>query len=415
MTVQKTAVIEPQDPDYAFEIVSFTTEAGKTYTSTADNSIEIPVMLANADYVSEAKFDLTLPEGFGVASYKSGIKTITKKPEVASNRSYNVSEGESCALVVNQSASGNVLTSTGDGDFVLSEGSGELCKIYLTTASTVEPGVYTIKIDNISITSTPDGENSTIHEGGEYLASVIVGQPSAQEVILYGHYTDEAVRDFNKALKNVAVAEVSALAPYNEDFGLFEDVIMNFNTIEEESFSLSEYQRTSPNYATTVLPYELTSTDNVQFYTVKEMTASSIVIEEAATVDANTPCIFKGTLEAIGSPVTSFVAIQDIPLGSTTFKGTYEATSIDDGAGYYISSNGNFYSDGASVRPFRAYFKGVVDNNASKLRVLLNTETGVEDITNELSDEAIYTLQGVRVNNAQKGINIKGGKKVYVK
>lgn len=424
VTVQKTAVIEPQDPNYAFEIVPFTIKAGETKN--------IPLNLkSNGSDVCYFSCKVTYPSGITNAytSGRGGAKVMNKATIVSDNLYTTVSPDDAAKWGVSAMTFSQTIATDGSNaiytvnsetnstfdTFVNTKDYKTIINIPVMADKDLTDGVYTLKISDISITTFDGANHSTEYVGGEYLASVIVGQPSAQEVILYGHYTDEAVRDFNKALKNVAVVDVSALAPYNEDFGLFEDVIMNFNTIEEESFSLSEYQRISPNYATTVLPYELTSTENVQFYTVKEMTASSIVIEEAATVDANTPCIFKGTLVAIGSPVTSFDVIQDIPLSSTTFKGTYEATSINDGAGYYISSNGNFYSDGASVRPFRAYFEGMVDNNASKLRVLLNTETGVEDITNELSDEAIYTLQGVRVNNAQKGFNIKGGKKVYVK
>lgn len=412
ISLQKAAVIEPQDSNYAFEIIPFVTEAGKTYTSAADNSIEIPVILNNADYVSEAKFNLTLPAGFGIASYKSGMKTTTKKPEVASSRSYNVSEGGSCDLVVNQSASGNVvtytLTSTGDGDFVLSEGSGELCKIYLTTASSVEPGVYTLKIDNISITSTPDGEESTTHEGGEYLASVIVGQPADQEVILYGNYNEVTASAFTTALKNVAIAYTTG-AKFADD-AFIEDVILT-----NEQSRLSIYSRSSENFATTVLPYGLQSGPNCQLYTVKGMTSESITIEKVDEVVANTPCIFTGIITGYGEDgVPTLGTITNKSLGLTTFKGTYELTEIAAGAGYYISSKGKFYNDGATIRPFRAYFEGTV-SGAKALQVLLEDETGIKDITDQFSTEEIYNLMGVKMNNAKKGVNIINGKKVYIK
>ena len=42
--------------------------------------------------------------------------------------------------------------------------------------------------------------------------------------------------------------------------------------------------------------------------------------------------------------------------------------------------------------------------------------TGIENVKNaELNNDAIYNLQGVRVNNAQKGIFIKNGKKFVIK
>ena len=280
----------------------------------------------------------------------------------------------------------------------------KLATITIESEESLTDGIYDILIDNISFEEFNGGSAGNVRQGNNY-STLVVGTPEQNEAIIYGYCTSDAASKISTALKNVAIADVTAATV---DEGVkFTDVLVN------ENGRHSYYTRTSEKYGTTVLPFDLTSDESVKFYTVKEMSASSIVIEEVDfDVPANTPCIFKGTINVEGAtPILGVPSEQG--LGQTTFKGTYEATEIADGAGYYISSDGYFYNDGASVRPFRGYFEGEV--NDSKLRILLQDETGVKDITNELSDEAIYTLQGIRVNNAQKGINIKGGKKIYVK
>lgn len=262
--------------------------------------------------------------------------------------------------------------------------------------SIMQEGLSTIKLSNIVLEDV-DGNTYT----GEYLASVIYGQPSAQEAILYGHYTSDAVSSFNTALKNVAIADVTAATVDAK----FEDVIVNTK-------NGSYYSRTSANFGTTCLPYSL---NGGEFYTVKEMTASSIILEEVTTTTANEPYIFKGTIDASdANQVTTLGAAGQKIVSPTTFKGTYEATNVAAGKGYYISSNGSFYSDGATVRPFRAYFDGAVAGVKS-FNVLIDSANGLIDITDQLSEDAIYSLQGIRTQSAKKGVNIIGGKKVYVK
>lgn len=272
--------------------------------------------------------------------------------------------------------------------------------MYVWEHGIMTDGLSTIKLSNIVLEDI-DGNKYE----GEYLASVIYGQPAAQEVILYGHYDEATADDFTKALKNVAIADVTAATV---DEGVkFTDVLVN------EKGGNSYYTRTSANYGTTVLPLDLMTENADKLYRIESMDSEGIIIEEAEQVPANTPCIFKGTINVEGATPTLGVPSEQ-GLGMTTFKGTYEATSIGAGAGYYIASDGKFYGDGASIRPFRGYFDGAVDG-AKSFKVILDTPTGLVDITNQFTKEEIYNLQGMRLNDIQKGVNIKGGKKIYVK
>lgn len=386
VTVQKTAVIEPQRGDYALEAVP-------TCVATGATSMSIPVNFANEGYVDNISFNIEYPTG--MLTTKSG-----KNYNLTVNKD-RFDTGSDATLTVKATSGTAVAFTNGDTDLV-EPGNGNLLTIPVTLTD-VADGVYTIKFTDIKVSVTNDEAVPISTETlPDYYVTVIVGQPAAQEVILYGNYNEAS--EISTALKNVAIADVTAATV--ADGVKFTDVLVN------EKGGNSYYTRTSANYGTTVLPLDLTTGNVDKLYKVESMDTESIVLAEAFNVPANTPCIFKGTINVEGAtPVLGVPSEED--LGQTRFKGTYEATEIAAGAGYYISSNGCFYNDGATVRPFRAYFQGAV--SGSKLRILLQDETGVKDITNELSDEAIYTLQGVRVNNAQKGINIKGGKKIYVK
>jgi hypothetical protein len=69
------------------------------------------------------------------------------------------------------------------------------------------------------------------------------------------------------------------------------------------------------------------------------------------------------------------------------------------------------------------YIVGKEQTNAPELKVVFvdeeNTDenlTGIDEVKAEnQNSDAIYNLQGVRVNNAQKGIYIMNGKKVVIK
>ena len=392
MTVQKSAVIEPLDANNAIEIIPFEFTGGGNF----DEPINAAILMKSESYVKNLEFDFELPAGISVPSIEEDGDVIYAEPELENNKGAVPAE-----ITMNEDGTYHYsLSGTSTKYIYAADEMTQFSTLPLMSENPVADGVYTIKIYNISMTTKNDK-----FEGGNYYASVIVGQPAQEEAILYGHFTSDAASTFTTALKNVAIADVTA-ATVDED-AKFTDVLVN------ENGGNSYYTRTSANYGTTVLPLDLTTDNVAELYRVESMDANSIVITEAENIPANTPCIFKGTINVEGAtPILGVPSEQG--LGQTTYKGTYEATSVGAGAGYYIASNGKFYNDGASIRPFRAYFEGCI-SGVKSLRVLLDDATGLKDITDQFSKEDIYNLQGIRMNNVQKGINIKGGKKVLVK
>lgn len=406
LTVQKAAVIEEMPEGFGVTINPFVAE---------DGDITLNFNYKSAKDIKNLSFDVELPKGIyfiddeewdksnvtsSLSASKTGEPTLsctlgsgdaptTAKISVAgtytSKSKKFINSSTSYSSLANISAC--VMTGQDIDEF-------EWDKEVMTE------GLATIKLTNIVL---EDVDGNTYK--GEYLASVIYGQPSAQETILYGNYDEATASAFTTALKNVAIADVTA-ATVAEGVK-FTDVLVN------EKGGNSYYTRTSANYGTTVLPLDLTTENVDELYTIESMDANSIVLTEAASVSANTPCIFKGTINVEGATPTLGVPSEQ-GLGQTTFKGTYEATNIADGAGYYIAADGKFYGDGASVAPFRGYFDGAIAG-VKEFRVSLVTPNGLIDITDQFSSEDIYNLQGIRVQNAKKGVNIVGGKKVYVK
>ena len=407
LTIQKSAVIKEMPEGYGFAIIPF--------TLAANEKKDITVYMKNALDVTDMNITVNLPEGitnqYTISS--RGAKTYTSATLDKSNL-YSSTHPECPALVLKQGIANNgskinyTLDNESGDSFLPTDEYVPAFTIPVVGSSSLAEGVYNLSISLSSIHACEDFSTWKGYEyrGGEYLASVIVGQPAQEEAILYGNYTSDVASTFSTALKNVTIADVTAATV---DEGVkFTDVLVN------EKGGNSYYTRTSANYGTTVLPLDLMTTDNVdKLYRIESMDAESIVLTEAEQVPANTPCIFKGTINVEGATPTLGVPSEQ-GLGQTTFKGTYQSMYLEEGAGYYISSNGKFYNDGASVRPFRGYFEGNV-SGVKSFSVLIDTPDGLKDITDQFSKEDIYNLQGIRMNNVQKGINIKGGKKVLVK
>lgn len=396
LTVQKTAVIEPQDEDFSFDILPAQISSATTM---------LPILMKNKLDVASYTLEVTYPTGI---TPKTGRGSA---PKVNTSNLYSTTDPRITALSVTQTVSGQVAkytVSNAETDtYMAKDEYYEILQVPVTVSST--DAICNIKVkvsDIVAYDAVNDIELQTpINvKGGEFMTTLIIGQPAAQEAILYGNYSSSVASAFSTALKNVAIADVTAATVDN---GVeFVDVLVN----EKNS---RYYIRESSNFATTVLPWDMESDEVTQFYTVKEMTKSSIVLEKAEIVDANTPCIFTGSIHVTDFGKTTLGNIKNKSVGTTTFKGTYEATNVGADEGYYIAG-GKFYSDGATVRPFRAYFDGTVAGVKS-FSVKLDTANGLVDITNQLSDEAIYSLQGIRTQTAKKGVNIVGGKKVYIK
>lgn len=163
------------------------------------------------------------------------------------------------------------------------------------------------------------------------------------------------------------------------------------------SATYSRYIASSSNFGTICLPYELTSDDNIQFYTVKSISGDVLTLVETSTVEAGVPAIYKKKGANVGATnieiassnagVTSSAGTQ----GTTVqLIGTFTGLTIGDKDGtegtaangnYYIGTDNMFY-EGANyitVNPFRAYITGSGEN-AARLTIQIEDEDGTSSI-----------------------------------
>lgn len=108
--------------------------------------------------------------------------------------------------------------------------------------------------------------------------------------------------------------------------------------------------------------------------------------------------------------------------GEYIFNGTYTLANFTNG--YKLNEAGDFFelqTENATELPFRAYFANADESTSNAARVLrvARSETDgivqmeIDELTNE--NQPIYNLNGQRMQQMKRGVNIVGGKKVLTK
>lgn len=180
--------------------------------------------------------------------------------------------------------------------------------------------------------------------------------------------------------------------------------------------------------ATLVLPFESKIPANTSVYKIAytENTPSVNTSEVTTILSANTPVLVIANEESY--KFVSTATNGELATGSGTYTvgaltGVYEVTTVPD-TGYtlnYTSDHGvGFYkSNGTSkVRAYRAYMSAESLAPAFFDIDFTGETTGIRIVSNEVNtrmNDCIYNLQGVRVENPQKGVYIKNGKKIVIK
>ena len=152
---------------------------------------------------------------------------------------------------------------------------------------------------------------------------------------------------------------------------------------------------------------------------------SSLTLTEVTTVPAETAVIIKGEEGPYDIPV---IENSETDVAANALKGTLEEITLtnDSQTDYYamkVLSNGNvgfaLVADEGTVIPAgKAYLQLHATTEAAKVQFfsLGGQATGIEAVeTQAKEDGKYYNLMGVEVENPQKGIYIKNGKKVVIK
>ncbi len=174
-------------------------------------------------------------------------------------------------------------------------------------------------------------------------------------------------------------------------------------------------------YATACLPFDVTLTGCSAYTLTLNSAKTALTLSEALTeVPAGTPVLLRGTSATATASIASNAAT-GAPLTNTSLTGTYVSTTIDGTNDYVLGSGDNgvgfYHWDGTTLAANRAYLPAsAVSGDVKGFALDFGLEDAIEALkAKEAADGAIYNLSGQRVEKAQRGIYIVGGKKVVVK
>ena len=180
-------------------------------------------------------------------------------------------------------------------------------------------------------------------------------------------------------------------------------------------------------WGTICLPFELTSDEDIQFYTLSFVSDGALILEEAATVTKGHPAVFKNKAGASSISVSKTAAeIATAPVngeGSLALIGTFEGLTLTSAANgetlaksYYVGASSNQFHSAAGVtkltiNPYRAYFEYTSGTPSKSLNILVEGEDDVTAINaligqGDVKVTAIYNASGVKCSDLQKGLNI---------
>jgi len=204
----------------------------------------------------------------------------------------------------------------------------------------------------------------------------------------------------------------------------------------------AEYHRTmNSNYGSVVLPYDFTTNENIQAYTLDEEHTETMYFKDATTVAAHTPFAFKKlqsgdtadfvmTDEGFGITVkathTTSAKEGGAPythsenLGGWTTKGYYINETVTDYNGAFYIAGDRFYKASAALKlyPHRVTFHGAWTKSGTSGEAQfynINTVSDSETITAiEAADlrhtrsvaAEVYDVAGRRLPEMVKGLNI---------
>ena len=230
----------------------------------------------------------------------------------------------------------------------------------------------------------------------------------------------------------------------------FQDSYIEYATLHIPEAAIEEYKTTAPwSSIKNIMSIEseflvtissegfATSCPNVDvdFTTVSGMKAyigsmfnrqtGVLTMTRAYDVPAGTGLVLKGEPGTYSIPTCeSFTVISNL------LKGVTEATNInatEDGYVNYVLNNGSlgvgFYkvgTAGASLEAGRAYLQIPAETASSRSALKLRFDdeeesTAISDVERQEVNTAVYDLQGRRVEQPQRGLYIRNGKKVIIK
>ena len=190
----------------------------------------------------------------------------------------------------------------------------------------------------------------------------------------------------------------------------------------------ANFTATAASYSTTIndeakagtlcLPFTATIPEGVEAYTLTYTSGATVTAAKIdGTIPANTPVLLNGEGDVTFTGVGAVSATATNAGGALT--GVFEKTPVpvnsfvlqngSEGVGFYKVASTAIYAN-----PFRAYLTAQAE--ARCLNIVFADEeeevTGIKAIETVKADKKIFNLNGQRMAQPKKGLNIIGGKKV---
>ena len=203
------------------------------------------------------------------------------------------------------------------------------------------------------------------------------------------------------------------------------------NTVDFTAYSASYVRdQTQSKWGTFILPFDVTSDDDVQYYTLKSVTADEMKFTPVDEVAYNTPAVYKllGNegfaiyADEIEVKANDFESVWTQPIQDWSIVGTYVSVpglvSTEGEHIYYLAQDQFWYADSSiNGLPFRAWFTTTSPINAAKLRISVEDEAqGIQTIEEDKNHGDItFDLLGRQTVQTPSGIVIKNGTVVFMK
>lgn len=177
------------------------------------------------------------------------------------------------------------------------------------------------------------------------------------------------------------------------------------------------------NFGTICLPFAATVTGATVFKIVSKVESNNVVtgvnLESVDALEAGKAYIFKATGTTLNATYSGSYTEATADYG---MMGNLSSTAVTVPAGSYVVKNNELRPVGSNVTvgQYKGYITldgiGAVSSARGDYFMGFDDEaTGIESVQAENSENVMFNLQGQRVNNAQKGLVIVGGKKMLRK
>lgn len=337
----------------------------------------LEITLENDVNIAGMQFDLYLPEGMTIDD--DGFELTTDRWTGTVNKKTGVFSPNATTEVTDK-GNGHYFVTLYDQNNFQKGNSGVAFIIYYKTGAMAD-GVYPIRIENAKMGPTANpSEGAILPVSTSY---VVIGDPTNATLSMEG-----AIPSFvNEALASETAIGTLDLTKVTASNGTFTYVDGRAVKAPEGLKGKVAYKRSVSGLASICLPFAA----DIKAYTYSNMAGEYAIFDEVSALEANTPAIVNANID---------ITVADATIGSV------EGKTIN--SGYYLKGGNLCKVNGsAKIAPLRgcwditAPVKGFKFNDAD---AILTVDAN--------ANEDIFNLNGVKLNKAQRGVNIIGGKKV---